>query len=90
MPEDLGTEWDQSVPDIMREVLAVVADDDSIVYKSVIIDTLESFQNHPLIDAIEVICLEGWNQILWAYAKQFNINKLKWIVPGGNSGQESM
>lgn len=58
--------------------------------KPVIIYTLESFQNHPLIDAIEVVCLEGWDQILWAYAKQFNINKLKWIVPGGNSGQESI
>ena len=41
--------------------------------KPVIIYTLESFQNHPLIDAIEVVCLEGWDQILWAYAKQFNI-----------------
>lgn len=58
--------------------------------KPVIIYTLESFQKHPLIDAIEVVCLEGWDQVLWAYAKQFNISKLKWIVLGGNSGQESI
>lgn len=58
--------------------------------KPVIIYTLESFQKHPLIDAIEVVCLEGWDQVLSAYAKQFNIDKLKWIVPGGNSGQESI
>lgn len=58
--------------------------------KPVIIYTLESFQRHPLIDAIEVVCLEGWEQILKAYAHQFNISKLKWIVPGGNSGQESI
>lgn len=58
--------------------------------KPVIIYTLESFQNHPMVDAIEVVCLEGWEHILRAYAKQFNITKLKWIVQGGNSGQESI
>ena len=58
--------------------------------KPVIIYTLESFQNHPMIDAIEVVCLDGWENILQAYAKQFNIDKLKWIVPGGDSGQESI
>lgn len=58
--------------------------------KPVIIYTLESFQKHPMVDEIEVVCIEGWEQILWAYAKQFGIDKLKWIVPGGNSGQESI
>lgn len=58
--------------------------------KPVIIYTLEGFQKHPEIDAIEVVCLDGWHDILMAYAKQFNINKLKWIVSGGNSGQESI
>ncbi len=58
--------------------------------KPVIIYTLEGFQRHPLIDAIEVVCLDGWENVLWAYAKQFNITKLKWVVKGGNSGQESI
>jgi 2-C-methyl-D-erythritol 4-phosphate cytidylyltransferase len=58
--------------------------------KPVIIYTLEGFQKHPEIDAIEVVCLDGWHDILRAYAKQFNIDKLKWIVSGGNSGQESI
>ena len=58
--------------------------------KPILIYTLEAFQKHPQIDAIEVVCLEGWHEILWAYAKQFNITKLKWIVPGGKSGQESI
>lgn len=58
--------------------------------KPIIIYTLEGFQRHPEIDAIEVVCLEGWHDILMAYAKQFNISKLKWIVSGGNSGQESI
>ena len=58
--------------------------------KPVIIYTLESFQKHPLVDEIEVVCIDGWHDILWAYARQFNISKLKWVVTGGNSGQESI
>ncbi len=58
--------------------------------KPVIIYTLEGFQRHPKIDAIEVVCIDGWHDVLWAYAKQFNITKLKWVVSGGETGQESI
>jgi 2-C-methyl-D-erythritol 4-phosphate cytidylyltransferase len=58
--------------------------------KPILIYTLESFQKHPDIDSILVVCIDGWQEILWAYAKQFGISKLKWIAPGGNSGQESI
>lgn len=58
--------------------------------KPVIIYTMEAFQNHPGIDAIIVVTLESWSSVLWAYAKQFGITKLKWVVPGGNSGQDSI
>ena len=58
--------------------------------KPVLIYTLDSFQKHPLIDAIILVCLEGWHDVVWAYARQFRIDKLKWVVPGGASGQESI
>lgn len=58
--------------------------------KPVIVYTLECFQRHPEIDAIEVVCLDGWEEILLAYAKQFNVGKLKWVVPGGATAQESI
>ena len=58
--------------------------------KPVLIYTLEGFQKHPQIDAIEVVCIDGWCDILQAYAKQFNITKLKWVVVGGKSAQESI
>lgn len=58
--------------------------------KPIIVYTMEAFQNHPDIDAIEVVCLDGWHQILEAYAKQFNITKLVGIVSGGKNGQESI
>ena len=58
--------------------------------KPVLIYTLEGFQHHPMVDAIEVVCIDGWHDVLWAYAHQFNIAKLKWVVSGGNTGQESI
>ena len=58
--------------------------------KPVIIYTMEVFQNHPEIDEIIVVCLKGWENILNAYAKQFNITKLYKIVTGGATGQESI
>ena len=58
--------------------------------KPVLIYTLEGFQRHPLIDAIEVVCIDGWQEVVWAYARQHNIEKLQWIVTGGKSGQESI
>jgi 2-C-methyl-D-erythritol 4-phosphate cytidylyltransferase len=58
--------------------------------KPVLIYTLESFQKHPMIDEIELVCIEGWHDVISAYARQFNITKLKRIVSGGNTGQESI
>lgn len=58
--------------------------------KPLIIHTMEAFQNHPSVDAILVVTLPAWIDVLKAYAKQFNISKLKWVVPGGETGQESI
>jgi 2-C-methyl-D-erythritol 4-phosphate cytidylyltransferase len=58
--------------------------------KPVIVYTLDAFQKHADIDSIAVVCLEGWEQVLRAYANQFNISKLKYIVKGGENGQSSI
>ena len=58
--------------------------------KPVLIYTLEGFQRHPLIDKIEVVCLDGWQSVVRSYANQFNITKLEWIVDAGGSTQESI
>ena len=58
--------------------------------KPVLVYTLESFQKHPLVDEIELVCIEGWHDVVWAYAKQYGIDKLKWIISGGSTGQESI
>lgn len=58
--------------------------------KPVIVYTLEAFEKHPEIDAIAVVCIEGWENVLGAYAKQFNINKLQHIIPGGSTNYTSI
>jgi len=58
--------------------------------KPVIIWTLETFQEHPQINAIEVVCIKGWEDTLKSYCEQYGITKLNWIVEGGNTGQESI
>lgn len=58
--------------------------------KPVLFYTLEAFERHPMVDAIELVCIEGWQDAVLAYAKEYGITKLKWIVKGGASGQESI
>ena len=70
-------------PDIPKQFINVYG-------KPILIYTLEAFQRHPQIDAIEVVCLDGWHNTLKSYAKQFNITKLKFIISGGNTCQESI
>lgn len=58
--------------------------------KAIIIYTLELFDNHPLIDGIVISCIEEWIPHLEKLIKKFCIFKVKAIVPGGNTGQDSI
>ena len=58
--------------------------------KPVIAYTMEAFQKHPDIDVIAVVCVDGWQSILGAYARQYGITKLKHVIPGGENGQSSI
>lgn len=58
--------------------------------KPIIIYTIERFDNHPEIDGIIVVCVEEWIAYLEKLIKKFGINKVVKIVPGGQSGQESI
>ena len=58
--------------------------------KPVIIYTLELFDNHPNVDAICVVCIEPWIPFLKKQLKKFEINKVVEIVPGGETGQDSI
>ena len=58
--------------------------------KPIIIHTLEHFQNHPMIDAIVVVCIESWISYLNEMLYKFRIEKVKKVVPGGETGQLSI
>lgn len=58
--------------------------------KPVIMYTLEAFEKHPEIDKIAVVCLDGWHDILKAYARQYKLNKLDFVISGGTNGQDSI
>lgn len=58
--------------------------------KPVIIYTLEHYQNHPQIDGIILVCLESWIPYCQDLLRRFYITKVKAVIPGGQSGQESI
>lgn len=58
--------------------------------KPVIVYTLELFDVHPEIDGIVVVCIEQWIPFLKKQLRKFEINKVVDIVPGGQTGQDSI
>lgn len=58
--------------------------------KPIIIYTLEHFERHPEIDAIVIACKVEWIDYLKDLLERFHITKVKKIVPGGATGQDSI
>lgn len=58
--------------------------------KPVIIYTIELFDKHTQIDGVVCVCIESWIPFLEDQLKKFDINKVSTIVPGGETGQESI
>lgn len=58
--------------------------------KPILIYTIEIFQNHPEIDAIEVVCVESCIDYLKEQVDKYNLHKVKWITPGGKEFQDSV
>lgn len=58
--------------------------------KELIIHTIENFQNHFEIDAITVVCIESWIPYLKKILDKYGIDKVKTVVSGGSTGQESI
>lgn len=58
--------------------------------KPIIIHTIEHFENHPLIDQIVIVCIEGWIEYLQTLLSKFQIKKVVKVVAGGDTGQMSI
>ncbi|MFE7353612.1 2-C-methyl-D-erythritol 4-phosphate cytidylyltransferase [Streptomyces sp. NPDC057543] len=57
--------------------------------KPIIIHTLEHFEAHPEIDCIAIAILAEYREHMVKLLKRYEIQKVKWIVDGGRTGQES-
>lgn len=58
--------------------------------KPIIIHMIEHFENHPLVDQIVIVCIEGWIEYLETLLSKFQIKKVVKVVPGGATGQMSI
>ena len=57
--------------------------------KPLIVYSLEIYQNSPQIDAIEVVCVPDYIDTIWKYVEMYNLDKVKWVISGGDSCQDS-
>lgn len=76
----VGSRLGAAVPKQFVEVLG----------KPVIAYTMEHFQNHPEIDAIELVCVDGYQEHLKAITEKYGITKLLKIVKGGSEYERSI
>lgn len=58
--------------------------------KPIIIYTLEHFEYHSEIDRIVIVCLADWIEELKGMLRRYGITKVVDIVPGGDTGHDSI
>lgn len=78
-----GTGQRMGIKDVPKQFLEVDG-------KPIIIYTLEHFQNHPEIDEIYISCIKEWIDYLNFQIEKFGVSKVKSVVPGGSTGQDSI
>ena len=61
-----------------------------VLGKPVLFYTIEKFQNHPEIDAIEIVCLASYQESLKKMVADFGLSKVRWMAAGGKNFQESV
>ena len=61
----------------------------NVMGRPVITYCLETYQRHPLIDEIFVVCRGEWRGIVEAYSREYGIDKLRGLIPAGPSGVTS-
>lgn len=57
--------------------------------KPIIVHTIEHFENHSDIDAVCVVIVKEWLDYTKRLIEKYNLKKVKWIVPGGDSALSS-
>ena len=58
--------------------------------KPIIVYTIEAFENHPEIDAVEIVCVEPQIDYMKELVQKYNLSKVNWITKGGKDFQHSV
>lgn len=58
--------------------------------KPVLVYTLETFQAIHEVNSIVVVCVKGWETEVRKYIQQYHLTKVKWVIQGGSTVQESI
>jgi 2-C-methyl-D-erythritol 4-phosphate cytidylyltransferase len=61
-----------------------------VLDKPILAYTIEVFQEHPMIDVIEVVCHKQWKDYLQEMVKEYGLTKVRWIADGGETFMESV
>lgn len=62
----------------------------SIYDKPIIVHTIGHFEKCSIIDAVVVVCVNEWMDYFKNLVKQYHLDKVKIVVPGGETGQLSI
>lgn len=57
--------------------------------KPIVYYPLDIMEKHPLIDAVEVVCVGSFIDNMWQIVEEYGFKKVKWITEGGRTCQES-
>ena len=79
----IGTRMGDVGVDVPKQFLKVFK-------KPIMVYTLEVFEKCKDVDAVVVVCHKDWMDYLDAELKKADIKKVKSVVPGGATGQESI
>lgn len=58
--------------------------------KPIIAYTLEIFENNSKIDAVEIVCVRGYEAIIRKIISDYKIEKVRWITEGGPTFMQSV
>lgn len=61
-----------------------------IYNKPIIIHTIEHFEENKQIDAVVVVCVEGWIDYFNELVYKYHLSKVRKVVTGGETGQLSI
>lgn len=61
-----------------------------VLDKPVLAYTIEIFEKHPEVDAIEVVCHKSWKDYLDDMIEKYGYKKVKWVADGGETFQDSV